>query len=51
MDSVRGSGSALDYLANWGASAGLTVVYLGIAYLLFKKIEERVGVTGILGRF
>ena len=51
VDSVRGSGSLLDYFTNWGASAGLTVVYLGIAYLLFKKIEERVRVTGSLGRF
>ena len=51
IDSIEGNGSILDYAGNWGASAGLTMVYLGIAYFLFKKVEERVRVTGSLGRF
>ena len=51
VDSVGGTGSSLEYALNWGASAGLTLVYLGIAYFLFKKLEERVRITGSLGRF
>ena len=51
IDSIAGSGSVGDYAVNWGASAALTVVFLGVAYFLFKKVEERVRITGSLGKF
>lgn len=50
IDSIEGSGSVGDYVGNWAASVGLTLVYVGIAYFLFKRVETQVRNTGIMGR-
>ena len=49
--SVREGESTLRIAGDWGAALGLSVVFLVCTYLLLRKVEDRVRVTGSLGSF
>lgn len=44
-------GDTLRIIGDWGAGLALTGAYLMLIYLMFRKVEERVRVTGILSTY
>ena len=46
--SVEGGGPAWRIAGDWGVALALTALYLTLTYFMFRKVEERVRVTGIL---
>ena len=49
--SVQGGGSHWTIIGDWGISLALTAAWLGLTYLLFRAVENRVRVTGVLGPY
>ena len=46
--SMTGDSTTLEIAGNWAAALGLMGVYLSVTYLMFRKVEERVRITGTL---
>ena len=46
--SMTGDGSTLEVAGNWAVALGLMALYLVVTYLMFRKVEERVRMTGTL---
>ena len=55
MDAVLGSvdrtGSVWNVAGDWGAATGVSVVWLLISYLMFRKVDERLRISGVLGTY
>lgn len=49
IGAVRGS-STWELAQHWLVALALTAAYVGLAYFLFRAVEHRVRVTGVLGR-
>lgn len=49
--SMEPGDTSLRIAGDLGASVGLSALYLGLAYLLFRKVEHRIRVDGSLGTF
>ena len=49
--SLQGEESLWQAAGEWMASLGLTVLLLFVIYFMFKKVEERVRVSGVLSTF
>ena len=45
---MTGDGSTLEIAGNWAVTLGLMALYLLATYLMFRKVEERVRMTGSL---
>ncbi len=48
---VQGEGSAWTIVGDWGIAMALALAWFGMTYFMFKKVEERVRVTGILSTY
>ncbi len=51
VSSIEGGGPPLEIVGFWGVSLLMSTVYWGLSFLLFKIVETRVRVTGVLSTF
>ncbi|MBA7673774.1 hypothetical protein ES703_81978 [subsurface metagenome] len=49
--SIQGQESIWGIIGNWGTSLGLSLLFLFVAYFLFKLVESRIRITGVLSRY
>ena len=49
--SVEGSASNWRIAGDWSAALAIAAVYLALTFLMFRKVEKRLKVTGALGTF
>lgn len=51
MRSIESGGMSWRYAGDWGMALLVSLAYLGLTYLLFRKVETRIRVTGSLSPF
>jgi len=51
ISSIRGQETFLGIAENWGISFGISILYLFVSYLLFKLVELRIRISGVLSRY